>query len=94
VFCDDGTTDVLRNTRTIAGSRLSTWYTNSNNLHVEHHVNMRIPMQRLPGEGERLRHGATHVERGYWEFYTGLARQIRRIRRERREQRSRQGAAA
>lgn len=93
VFCDDGSTDVLRNTRTIAGSWLSTWYTNSNNLHVEHHVNMRIPMQRLPGEGGRLRGGATHVERSYWEFYTGLARQIRRIRREGPARRDRQGAA-
>ena len=87
VFCDDDTTDVLRNTRTIAGSRLSTWYTNSNNLHIEHHVNMRIPMQRLPADGGQLRDGATHVDRTYWEFYTGMARQIRRIRREQRGQR-------
>jgi hypothetical protein len=47
VLCDTESTDVLRNTRTISGSRLSQRYTNGNNFHVEHHAAMAVPINRL-----------------------------------------------
>jgi fatty acid desaturase len=77
ILCDRDTTDVLRNTRSITGSRLSTWYTNSNNLHVEHHLTMRTPLQRLPKHHDDVRQRAVHVERSYWQFYRLVLRQAR-----------------
>ncbi|WP_410809725.1 fatty acid desaturase family protein [Micromonospora sp. 067-2] len=77
LLCETDTTDVLRNTRSIRGSRLSTWFTNGNNLHVEHHAAMNVPINQLP-----TRHGATqrhalHVERSYADFYRLLWRALR-----------------
>lgn len=46
--CPANTTDVFVNTRTIRGSCLSSWFTNYNNLHVEHHLDASIPMANLP----------------------------------------------
>ncbi|WP_419995144.1 fatty acid desaturase family protein [Streptomyces boninensis] len=76
IRCDSDTTDVLRNTRSISGSWFSTWYTNGNNLHVEHHAAMAVPMQRL-GErhAEVLRH-AKHTDRTYWAFFRMVLREL------------------
>ncbi|MGE7391094.1 fatty acid desaturase [Streptomyces sp. NPDC004126] len=49
IFCDRTTRDVFKNTRTIKGSRFSFWLTNGNNLHVEHHLRMGVPINKLPG---------------------------------------------
>lgn len=69
LLCDHGTSDVLRNTRSITGSRLTTWFTNANNLHIEHHLDMRVPLQRLPERHAGVAARAVHVERGYRDFY-------------------------
>ncbi|MFE2432247.1 fatty acid desaturase family protein [Streptomyces sp. NPDC059373] len=78
ILCDTDTTDVLRNTRSIRGSWLSTWFTNGNNLHVEHHAAMVVPINRL-----RERHGevqihAAYVERSYADFFRLVAKEARR----------------
>jgi fatty acid desaturase len=74
IHCDNDTSDVLHNTRSITGSRFSAWYTNGNNFHVEHHAAMRVPINRLPERhGEVLRY-AKHTERTYWAFYRGVLR--------------------
>ena len=81
VLCDHDTTDVRLNTRSIVGSWLSTWYTNSNNLHIEHHLSMRIPMQRLVKESQEAQAKAAHVSRSYYEFYRVVLSALRRGRR-------------
>ncbi|GII58657.1 hypothetical protein Pth03_70460 [Planotetraspora thailandica] len=72
VLCDTESTDVLRNTRSIRGSRLSTWFTNGNNLHIEHHAAMSVPINRLPERHDETRAYAVHVERTYADFYRTL----------------------
>ncbi|MBW8486809.1 fatty acid desaturase family protein [Actinomadura parmotrematis] len=74
VLCDTATTDVLRNTRSITGSRFSTWFTNGNNLHVEHHAAMTVAINRLRERHPEVRASAKYVERGYPTFYWRVAR--------------------
>lgn len=78
VFCENDTQDVMRNTRTIAGSRFSTWFTNSNNLHVEHHWQMTVPMQNLPEIHPDLAPKQQYLCRTYWDFYRSLLTQVLR----------------
>lgn len=77
ILCDTESIDVLRNTRSIRGSRLSTWFTNGNNLHIEHHAAMSVPINRLPARHDETRRRAVHVERTYPDFYRTLWRAIR-----------------
>ncbi|WP_033343679.1 fatty acid desaturase family protein [Catenuloplanes japonicus] len=77
ILCDTETTDVLRNTRSIRGGRLSTWFTNGNNLHIEHHAAMSVPINQLPSRHEEVKQFATHVERTYADFYAKLWQQLR-----------------
>jgi fatty acid desaturase len=74
IRCDNDTGDVLRNTRSITGSWFSTWYTNGNNLHVEHHAAMGVPINRLPERHEEVLRCAKHTEPTYWSFYRGVLR--------------------
>jgi fatty acid desaturase len=78
LLCEDGTIDVLRNTRSITGSRLATWFTNANNLHIEHHLEMRLPLQRLRERHAAVAARAIHVERRYWDFYRLVWSAVRR----------------
>ncbi|MEV8509088.1 fatty acid desaturase [Actinoplanes sp. NPDC051475] len=77
ILCDTDSADVLRNTRSIRGGRLSTWYTNGNNLHIEHHAAMSVPINRLPSRHEETRRLAVHVERTYADFYRTLWKALR-----------------
>ncbi|MER5889950.1 fatty acid desaturase [Streptomyces sp. NPDC001941] len=78
ILCDTETTDVLRNTRTIKGSWFSTWYTNGNNLHVEHHAAMTVAINRLRERHEEVSRLAVHVERSYPVFYWSVLREAAR----------------
>ncbi|MCY0950420.1 fatty acid desaturase family protein [Streptomyces sp. H27-S2] len=80
ILCDNSSTDVLRNTRTITGSRFSTWYTNGNNLHVEHHAAMSVPINRLPERHSMAREMAVHTHRGYPAFFRLIAQEAQRNR--------------
>ncbi|MEV0232183.1 fatty acid desaturase [Nonomuraea sp. NPDC050786] len=75
VMCDESR-DVLRNTRSITGSRLSRWFTNGNNLHIEHHAAMGVPLQQLPDRHPYVQRTARHVERSYWTFYRRVIREV------------------
>ncbi|CAM4527269.1 fatty acid desaturase [Nocardia ninae] len=81
LLCDTDTTDVLRNTRSIRGSRLTTWFTNGNNLHIEHHAAMSVPLNQLPARHPEVQQRAVHVERTYLDFYRTLWRELRAARR-------------
>ncbi|WP_433119634.1 fatty acid desaturase family protein [Micromonospora sp. CA-246542] len=77
LLCETDTTDVLRNTRSIRGSWLSTWFTNGNNLHIEHHAAMSVPINQLPARHEETRRYGQHVQRTYGEFYRLLWQSLR-----------------
>ncbi|MET7951771.1 fatty acid desaturase [Micromonospora sp. NPDC005324] len=77
LLCDTDTTDVLRNTRSIRGSWLSTWFTNGNNLHIEHHAAMSVPINQLPARHDETRRYGQHVQRTYAEFYRLLWQAVR-----------------
>ncbi|MFE0526436.1 fatty acid desaturase family protein [Micromonospora parva] len=77
LLCETDTTDVLRNTRSIRGSWLSTWFTNGNNLHIEHHAAMSVPINQLPSRHEETRRYGQHVQRSYAEFYRLLWEAVR-----------------
>jgi fatty acid desaturase len=76
IGCDNDSLDVLRNTRSITGSRFSEWYTNGNNLHIEHHAAMMVPINQLRGRHGEVRQYAHYVDRSYPDFYWALAREV------------------
>ncbi len=76
IYCDDDTTDVLRNTRSISGSTFSTWFTNGNNLHVEHHAAMTVPINRLPERHGAVKQFAAYTDHSYWSFYRTVLREV------------------
>ena len=77
IGCDEGTTDVFRNTRTIAGSGFSRWFTNSNNLHVEHHLEPTVSMDQLPNVFKQVQGQHKHLMPTYWQFYRSLYKSVR-----------------
>ncbi|MEU0183449.1 fatty acid desaturase [Streptomyces sp. NPDC006207] len=78
ILCDTDTADVLRNTPSIRGSWFSTWFTNGNNLHIEHHAAMSVPINQLPTRHAETVRYAVHVERTYPDFYRALWQTVRR----------------
>ncbi|MEV6165598.1 fatty acid desaturase [Streptomyces sp. NPDC052052] len=83
VLCDNDSTDVLVNTRTITGSWLSQWYTNGNNFHVEHHAAMVVPINRLQERHPVAKEWAAHQEDTYVSFYARVVKEANQHRRER-----------
>ncbi|MGW7574968.1 fatty acid desaturase family protein [Streptomyces sp. NPDC054765] len=77
IKCENDTTDVLRNTRSISGSWFSTWLTNGNNLHVEHHAAMTVPINRLRERHDDVREFAKFVDHSYWTFYRAVLSEVR-----------------
>jgi fatty acid desaturase len=74
--CDPDSKDVLRNTRSITGSKFSTWFTNGNNLHVEHHAAMNVPMHKLRARHHIVHNEGKFVDSRYAEFYGSVLRQV------------------
>jgi fatty acid desaturase len=77
ILCDTESTDVLRNTRSITGGVLTTWFTNGNNLHIEHHAAMNVPINRLGERHDEVKQLGVHVQRTYAEFFAIVMREIR-----------------
>lgn len=75
VLCDNWSTDVLLNTRSITGSRFSTWFTNGNNLHIEHHAAMVVPINRLRERHSTTLELAKHTSRTYPKFYWAVIKE-------------------
>ncbi|MBC2905944.1 fatty acid desaturase family protein [Streptomyces cupreus] len=76
ILCDSDSVDVLRNTRSITGSWFTTWFTNGNNLHIEHHAAMNVPINRLRERHGDTREFALNVQRTYAEFFTIVLREV------------------
>ena len=72
IGCDEGTTDALRNTRTIIGSGFSRWFTNYNNMHVEHHLEPTLSMDQMPEVLAAISGKHKHIKQTYWQFYLSL----------------------
>ncbi|MFF4323837.1 fatty acid desaturase family protein [Streptomyces sp. NPDC001568] len=75
IMCDNSTTNVLSNTRSITGSWFSTWYTNGNNLHIEHHAAMVVPINRLRDRHDITLAFAAHTSPSYPTFFRAIARE-------------------
>lgn len=76
IGCNAKTTDVFHNTRTIVGTRFSRWFTNYNNLHVEHHLEPAVNMRQLPVIYTQFHGQHRHLSSTYWQFYLSLYRSI------------------
>ncbi|WP_116213025.1 fatty acid desaturase family protein [Streptomyces olivoreticuli] len=76
LLCETDSRDVLRNTRSIQGSRISSWYTNGNNFHVEHHAAMSVPISQLRDRHPEVERRGTYVVRSYPAFYASVVRQL------------------
>jgi len=76
IGCNEKSTDVFHNTRTIVGSRFSQWFTNFNNLHVEHHLEPTISMDRLPAVFGSIQGQHKYLAQTYWQFYLSLYKSI------------------
>lgn len=72
--CETNTVDLMRNTRTIRGSKFSQWLTAGNNFHVEHHVHAAVPPEKLADLHQLLVPQMHYVERSYWAFLKSLVR--------------------
>lgn len=72
IGCDQGTTDVLRNTRTIIGTSFSRWFTNYNNMHVEHHLEPTLSMDQMPAVYAHLTGQHKYLSQTYWQFYKAI----------------------
>lgn len=81
ILCDTDSVDVLRNTRSITGSWLTTWFTNGNNLHIEHHAAMNVPINRLRERHPDTQEFGLNVQRTYFEFFTIVMREVWKNRR-------------
>ncbi|MFI1169639.1 fatty acid desaturase family protein [Streptomyces sp. NPDC020801] len=75
IMCDNSSTDVLNNTRSITGSWFSTWYTNGNNLHIEHHAAMVVPINQLRDRHDITLAFAAHTSPSYPRFFRAIARE-------------------
>jgi fatty acid desaturase len=77
IGCDEGTTDVLRNTRTIVGTSFSRWFTNYNNMHVEHHLEPTLSMDQMPAVHAQIIGQHKYLSQTYWQFYRSLFRSLK-----------------
>lgn len=78
LFCERGSTDVYRNTRSIRGSSFSRWLTNANNFHVEHHRKPSLPFAKLRSEYEQTPAKMhRHQEDSYFCFYAKVVRALK-----------------
>jgi fatty acid desaturase len=75
IMCDNSSTDVLTNTRSITGSWFSTWYTNGNNLHIEHHAAMVVPINQLRERHDLTLSYAKHTSPSYPQFFRAIAKE-------------------
>lgn len=77
IGCATDSTDSFQNTRTIIGSRFSRWFTNSNNLHVEHHLAPALSMDQLGDLFQSNRGKHKYLTFTYIQFYWSLFQMFR-----------------
>ncbi|MEH2395697.1 MAG: fatty acid desaturase [Nostoc sp.] len=67
--CDNKTTNLFKNTRTIRTSKFLNWYVNGNNFHVEHHINPSWSINKLSELHNQFALEIEHLEPSYSAFY-------------------------
>jgi len=67
----------LVHTRSISASRITTWFTNGNNYHLEHHLCPWLPNNALRDVHLKLRKHAVHHQPSYFRFYSQVIRSLR-----------------
>ena len=77
IGCFTKAASVFDNTRTIYGSSISSWFTNYNNLHVEHHLDASRPMAQLPELLEENRGKHRFISNTYPDFYIQLFKSLK-----------------
>jgi len=68
--CDSGSSDIIKNSRTIIPSAFSEWLTNGNCWHVEHHLKPAMPMNELPNLHTSISSQIIYLNTGYLNFYS------------------------
>lgn len=74
--CERDTRDITRNTRSIRSGPVATWFTNGNNLHVEHHLHPGLPVESLAKLHARLWDFLAYKNPTYRDFYAGALREM------------------
>jgi len=77
IGCAPRSTDPFRNTRTIAGSWFSYWFTNGNNFHVEHHLAPALSMDQMRDLFLQNKGRHHHYHHSYFDFFTSIFRLAR-----------------
>lgn len=72
IGCERTSRDALKNTRTIRSNWFITWFTNSNNFHVEHHRHPGVPMQLMPIVHQEISSEICFLNQTYREFFFQL----------------------
>ena len=75
--CNENSTDAFENTRTVKSNWFMAWFTNYNNFHVEHHIWVNAPIQKLHLLHARCRDKSKYLNIGYWQFYISALRNAR-----------------
>ena len=76
-FCDTKAKSVTLNTRSITGSFISTWFTNYNNLHVEHHQYPSVKFYDLIPIHSKKKAALKYTNTSYLEFYSKFWRNLK-----------------
>jgi len=76
IGCDNGTVDVLNNTRTVKAGLFAAWFTDGNNYHVEHHWLPGVPNEKLPQLHRKLGEKIVYLETSYPAFYLNFLKQL------------------
>ena len=77
VGCDEFSTVVIKNTRSIESNFFLQWLTHYNNRHAEHHLEPQAPFHLLPGVHPRIADALEEGNSGYVDFYIDYFRRIR-----------------
>jgi fatty acid desaturase len=67
--CDLTSRDMFKNTRSITSGAIACWFTNYNNLHVEHHMYPSIPLQQLRAIHLKQKSKIVFYEHTYTAFF-------------------------
>lgn len=80
VGCDQFSTEVVKNTRSIRSNFFMQWLAHYNNLHAEHHQEPQTPFHLLPAVHPKISNALEESRSGYIDFYIDYFRRIRQMR--------------
>jgi fatty acid desaturase len=78
IGCNNRSTNVFKNTRSIEAGTFAEWFTNSNCFHSAHHLNAGWEISQLREHHNQIAENIENLEKSYWAFYGKLLREILR----------------